>query len=365
MPSETSEAGRAARTIFHVDMDAFYASIEQRDDPAIQGRPVIVGADPKGGRGRGVVAACSYEARRFGIHSALPISQAYRLCPQGVYLRPEMKKYVAVSKEIRRVFNRFTALVEPVSIDEAFLEMSHCASPQESIERARELKHAIRTEQRLTGSVGIAPNKFLAKIASDLRKPDGLLLVDSERITEFLSPLPISRLWGVGPRTEERLHSLGIRTIGQLRETPSDDLVRQFGKLGDHLSKLAQGIDSRPIVTSRQAKSISHEHTFGEDQANPHHPLSTLEELSRKLANRLSKQGLGARTICLKLRYSDFTTITRQRSFRDPVHRSADIRGIAERIFRSAWDRSRRLRLVGISVSSLEQTNAKGQLTLF
>src|SRR5262249_6995043 len=205
------------RSILHVDMDAFYASIEQLDHPEYKGRAVIVGADPKGGSGRGVVAACSYEARKFGVRSALPISRAWKLCPEGVYVRPRMKRYVEVSHQVMEVFRRYTDLVEPLSIDEAFLDITGSIAlfgPPETI--ARSIKSEIRQATGLTASIGLAPNKFLAKIASDLRKPDAFVTVQQNEIEDFLQDLPISRLWGVGPKTELRLNEMGFRTIGQL-----------------------------------------------------------------------------------------------------------------------------------------------------
>ena len=226
------------RTIFHVDMDAFYAAVEQRDYPEYRDQPVIVGADPKGGRGRGVVAACSYEARKFGIHSALPISRAFRLCPDGVYLRPDLKRYVQVSKKIRAIFRTYTDCVEPLSIDEAFLDISHAANRSDlAFEVARSLKDTILKEQRLIASIGIAPNKFVAKIASDIEKPDGLVLVGPSDMQSFLDPLSISRLWGVGPKTETKLVKIGIKPILQLRHYDKIILIERFGKVGEHLWK--------------------------------------------------------------------------------------------------------------------------------
>src|SRR5439155_12835839 len=205
------------RSILHVDMDAFYASVEQLDHPEYKGKPVIVGADPKEGQGRGVVAACSYEARKFGVRSALPITRAWKLCPEGVYVRPRMKRYVEVSHQVMEVFRRFTDLVEPLSIDEAFLDITGSVALLGAPEQiARSIKSQIRAATGLTASAGLAPNKFLAKIASDLRKPDGFVIVEEKEIETFLQDLPISRLWGVGPKTEQRLHAMGFRTIGQL-----------------------------------------------------------------------------------------------------------------------------------------------------
>src|SRR3954467_14765423 len=221
------------RSILHVDMDAFYASVEQLDYPAYKGKPVIVGADPKGGSGRGVVAACSYEARKFGVRSALPISRAWKLCPEGVYVRPRMSRYVEVSRSVMEIFREFTDLVEPLSIDEAFLDVTGSAAlygPADEI--ARRIKALIRERTQLTGSVGVAPNKFLAKVASDLKKPDGLVIVRENEIVDFLRDLPISRLWGVGPKTEQRLKPMGLHTIGQMAAISRDNLVRQLGSLG-------------------------------------------------------------------------------------------------------------------------------------
>ena len=215
------------RQILHVDMDAFYASVEQLDQPRLEGRAVIVGADPKGGTGRGVVAACSYEARKYGIHSALPISQAWRLCPEGVYLRPRMDRYQEVSRTIMEIFSRYTDMVEPISIDEAFLDVTGSTTlmgPAGQI--ARDIKAAIKKETGLTASIGVAPNKFLAKIASDLDKPDGFVVVDRNKIESFLAELPISRLWGVGPKTAARLKPFGVHTIGELAAIPPPETRR-------------------------------------------------------------------------------------------------------------------------------------------
>ncbi|MDA2928968.1 DNA polymerase IV [Acidobacteria bacterium AH-259-O06] len=343
------------RTIFHVDMDAFYASVEQRDHPAYGAKPVIVGADPKGGQGRGVVAACSYDARKFGIHSAMPISKAFQLCPKGIYLRPNFKKYTEVSREIRTIFHCFTDLIEPLSIDEAFLDMCHAVQDEKTaLQVAQSLKHRIFQEQQLTSSIGIAPSKFVAKIASDLKKPNGLVLVCSNEVQSFLDPLPISRLWGVGPKTAARLSEMGIKTILQLRHFDKLDLVQRFGKLGEHLWKLSNGIDNRPVVEDREPKSIGHETTFSEDVLDNHVLEQTLERLSKSVSERLGKRELSAKTVNLKLRYSDFTTITRQTTLREPLEGASDIYSVAQRLLRRFRDPSRKIRLIGVSVSSLE-----------
>src|SRR5215831_15852610 len=223
-------------------MDAFYASIEQLDHPEYKSKPVVVGADPRGGAGRGVVAACSYEARKFGVRSALPISRAWKLCPKGIYVRPRMKRYVEVSGQVMEVFRHFTDLVEPLSIDEAFLDITgSIALIGPPVEIARAIKNEIREKTGLTASVGLAPNKFLAKVASDIRKPDGFMIVGEDAIEAFLRDLPISRLWGVGPKTEQRLHELGFRRIGQLAGADRESLVQSLGSLGEHLYQLSRG----------------------------------------------------------------------------------------------------------------------------
>ena len=356
------------RVIFHVDMDAFFAAVEQRDCPDYRDKPVIVGADPKGGQGRGVVAACSYQARSFGIHSALPISRAFRLCPDGVYLRPDMKRYVQVSQKIREIFHTYTDAVEPLSIDEAFLDMSHAVHDSDSaLEVARSLKATILKEQRLTSSIGIAPNKFVAKIASDIEKPEGLVLVSPSDIQSFLDPLAISRLWGVGPKTESKLVKMGIKTILQLRHYDKIILIERFGRFGEHLWKLSNGIDERTLVVQREAKSMGHEKTFPEDVGDIETLEKTLKLLCGKVSGRLCTRGLAGRTVTLKLRYSDFTTITRQTTFPRPVESADHIYPAVYKLLKKFRDPKQRIRLVGVSVSSLEMESDQGaqQMSLF
>jgi nucleotidyltransferase/DNA polymerase involved in DNA repair len=349
-------------------MDAFYASIEQREHPEYRGKPVIVGADPQEGRGRGVVAACSYEARTFGIHSAMPISRAFRLCPKGVYLRPGFKKYTQVSRDIRTIFHSFADLVEPLSVDEAFLDMSQEVSDGEAaVKIAQSLKSTILQEQQLTASVGIAPNKFVAKIASDWKKPDGLTLVLSAQVQSFLDPLPISRLWGVGPKTETKLSQMGIKTILQLRHYDKDLLAQRLGKMGPHLWNLSNGIDNRPVRESREVKSVGHERTFSEDVWDNETLEQTLLGLSARISERLTEKGLSGKTVTLKLRYSDFTTITRQTTRREALEDGSDIYQLARGLLRKFRDSKRKIRLIGVSVSSLESENesARRQMKLF
>ena len=292
-----------------MDMDAFYASVEQRDRPETRGRPVIVGADP---RGRGVVSAASYEARRFGVHSAMPISRAFRLCPDGVFLPVDMDKYASVSREIMAVLADFTPLVEPVSIDEAFLDVTASrALHGDGAAIAREIKERIRASVSLTASVGVAPNKFLAKVASELRKPDGLVVVEPGREALFLAPLPVSRLWGVGRVTGAELEAMGIRTIGQLALTPAAHLEARFGKHGPDLLALARGLDDRAVEPDAPPKSMGAEETFERDTLDVDLLRATLRGQSERVGRELRAEGYAGRTVTLKLRFADFSTITR------------------------------------------------------
>ena len=354
------------RSILHVDMDAFYASIEQLDHPEYKGKPVIVGADPKGGKGRGVVAACSYEARTFGVRSALPISRAWKLCPEGVYVRPRMKRYVEVSAHVMEVFRRYTDLVEPVSIDEAFLDITGSAALLGRPDQiALSIKKEIHQTTGLTASVGLAPNKFLAKIASDLRKPDGLVVVQEKDIQEFLHGLPISRLWGVGPKTEQRLREMGFHTIGQLTAASRESLIRSLGSLGEHLFHLSRGKDNRPVVPNWEPKSIGSETTFDVDTDDRELLLRTILELSDHVAERLRKDGYRARKVTLKLRYSSFSTHTKQQSLDKRIQTGEELAQIARALF-SQFPLTQKIRLIGVSAGHLHRDGEDPeQLPLF
>ncbi len=352
------------RTILHVDMDAFYAAVEQRDRPELRGQPVIIGANPQGGRGRGVVSTASYEARRFGVGSAMPISQAYRLCPKGVYLPVDMEKYLSVSKEVMAIFRRFTDVVEPVSIDEAFLDVTGSRRAFGSGEEiARRLKEAVRRELRLTASVGVAPSKLVAKVASDIRKPDGLCVVEAGQEAAFLAPLPIRRLWGVGPKMEERLAAVGVQTIGDLAALDPERLERKLGTHGLDLLLLARGLDDRPVLAeSEGAKSIGQEHTFDTDTDDMERLRRTLLTLADGVAGRLRQQGLKGRTITLKYRDSEFHTTTHAETQAEPVDSSNDVYRVAAKLFRDVHG-NRKVRLLGIYASGLGGSG--GQLGLF
>jgi DNA polymerase-4 len=352
------------RTVLHVDMDAFFAAVEQRDRPELRGKPVIVGADPKGGRGRGVVSTASYEARRFGVGSAMPVSEAWRRCPHGIYVHPDMEKYARESDRVMEIFYRFTDLVEPVSIDEAFLDVTGSARILGTGEEiARKLKAAIRDETRLTASVGVAASKLVAKVASDMRKPDGLVVVPPGGEAAFLAPLPVRRLWGIGPKMEEALAKLGIVTIGDLAALEPGRLERRLGTHGHDLQALARGEDQRDVVSHGEgAKSVGHEHTYGEDTSDPEQLRATLLQLADAVAARLRSHGLRARTVTLKYRDEDFRTTTHARTLDEATDSGNAIFRLASDLF-AETHRGKKVRLLGISTSHFGE--ATPQLGLF
>ncbi len=347
------------RAIAHVDMDAFYASVEQRDRPELRGRPVIVGADP---RGRGVVSAASYEARPYGVRSAMPISRAARLCPHAAFVPVDMEKYQRVSSQIMAILGRFSPLVEPISVDEAFVDLTGTASLFGPLPNAvAAIKTAIRGETALTASAGLATNKFLAKIASDLRKPDGLVVVPPGGEADFLAPLPIERLWGVGRVMGEALRAMGVTSVGRLQAMPRDALVRRFGAHGADLCDLAFGRDERPVVPSTPSKSVGAETTFGRDCRDVRRLHATLRGHAERVARELRDQRLRATTVTLKLRFADFATITRSASG-EPTQDGLEI----FRRARMLLDRETlhlAVRLLGVSASGLGPEHT-GQLSL-
>lgn len=344
-------------TILHVDMDAFYASIEQRDHPELRGQPVIVG----GSAGqRGVVSAASYEARRYGVHSAMPTSQARRLCPQGVYLPVRMRHYAQISRQIQSIFQTFTPLVEPLSLDEAFLDVRGCEGilgPAPEI--ARQLKARIMAETELVASVGVAPNKFLAKLASDVGKPDGFVVLQPEQVREFLTPLPVSRIWGVGARAEQRLLALGVRTIGQLAALPERVLSDHFGEQGRHIWQLAHGQDERQVIPDREAKSISTETTFPRDIGDREVLRVWLLDLVDHLGGRLRHNEVRARTLDLKVRSADFRTRLRSLALPEPTDVTSELWQAAQVLFeRSVTREMLPVRLLGVGAARLTRETA-------
>ncbi len=344
-------------------MDAFYASVEQLDHPELRGKPVIVGGDPKS---RGVVSAASYEVRKFGVHSAMPTAQAVRLCPHAILLPVRMGRYAEVSRAIRAIFESYTPLVEPISLDEAFLDVTDSMKlfgPAETIGRA--IKERIRKQTHLTASVGIAPNKFLAKLASDLRKPDGFVVITDQNKQEILDPLPVGRIWGVGKVTEKALYLHGTQTIGQLRSRTPAQLRPILGNCAEDLLQLAHGEDDREVEPDRQCKSISSEQTFATDIGDSDVLLSVLMEQVEEVAWRLRRERLKARTITLKLRYGDFRTVTRSETLAEGTNVTSLLWQTAEKVFRQWQNRSGGpLRLLGFGASGLEDERA-GQQLLF
>lgn len=338
-------------TILHIDMDAFYAAVEQRDHPELRGQPVIVG----GTGHRGVVSAASYEARPYGVRSAMPIATARRLCPQGHFLPVRMGHYAQISNQIREIFLSYTPLVEPLSLDEAFLDVRGCEGlfgPAPEIGQA--IKARIRAETGLVASVGVAPNKYLAKLASEHGKPDGFVVLPADQVESFLWPLPVARLWGVGAKSEKRLHDLGIRTIGELASYPEKRLRERLGEAGQHLAELARGRDDRIVVPDREAKSISTETTFEHDIGDRQALLTWLFDLVDHLAGRLRREELHARTLEIKIRSSDFRTQIRSHTLPEATNLTEALWHEARELFeRSLAPRLLPVRLLGVGASRL------------
>jgi DNA polymerase-4 len=351
------------RKIIHIDMDAFYASVEQHDNPALQGLPVIVGGDP--GR-RGVVSAASYEARAYGVHSAMPSSQARRLCPQGVFLPVRMHRYREVSDQVFHILREYTPLVEPLSLDESFLDVTGCERLFGTALRiAMEVKRRIREATGLTASAGIAPNKFLAKIASDYKKPDGLVEVKPEEVQVFLRDLPISKLWGVGKSTEEVLKGMGILKVGQLAVFPAEKIEKKLGKFGLELIALARGEDDRPVSPESEAKSISQEETFTPDLVHLEQMKKVLLEQAEQVGWELRKQKLKGSTVTVKVRYPDFTLATRSQTLSSPTDQGIEIYRTALKLLFRTEALQRRARLLGVGISHLIHRDGPEQYLLF
>lgn len=353
------------RLIVHVDMDAFYASIEVRDNAQYRDLPIVVGGAPGG---RGVVAAASYEARRYGIRSAMPASEAFARCPQAIFLPVDMAKYRAVSAQLFELLNTFTPQVEPVSIDEAFLDLTGCAPPREGdgspLETGRAIKSRISDRLRLPVSVGVAPNKFLAKLASELAKPDGLREIRGADAVAVLAPLPVTVLWGVGAKTQHRLRSLGIGTVGDLQHTPASVLRASLGFAAEHLAQLSRGIDDRPVEISRETKSIGRETTFEQDTVDREVLIRTLGALAEDVAHSLRAEGLCGKTVTLKLRYANFQTLTRNLTLPAATNSGAAVLRAGMGLLDRLGTLPRAVRLIGVSVSGLGRADL-AQVSLF
>lgn len=352
------------RSIIHVDMDAFYASVEIRDRPELAGLPVVVGGDPDR---RGVIAAASYAARKFGVHSAMPSRAAVRLCPELIFIQARHGYYAEVSAQIREIFARYTPLVEPLALDEAFLDVTASRRLLGNTEAiGRKIKADIKLELELTASVGVAPNKFLAKLASDLNKPDGLVVIapDPDAIQRVLDPLPVRRIWGIGTAGEQQLQALGMTTIAHLRQRSPEELEHSFGAWGRHIWRLANGMDERDVVTDGEAKSISHETTFAEDVLDKEILSAVLLDLTEQVASRLRRHNRLAQTVQIKVRYANFHTITRAQTFRARTNITREIWHTARSLLRNVLkQKPGSVRLLGIGVSGLDEPHsAQGDL---
>ena len=342
---------RSSRSILHVDMDAFFAAVEQLDDPKLRGKPVLVGGDGP----RGVVATASYEARPYGCHSAQPMAVAKRLCPHAIIVRGNYARYRQVSEQLFEIFESFTPIVQPLSIDEAFLDVSGTDRIHGSaIDIARALKQRVRDELALTASVGVAPNKFLAKLASDLEKPDGLTVINADDVDRILPPLPVTKIWGIGPKTAKRLEGMAIRTIGDLRRASDATLRRLLGDDAERCRGLAHGIDHRDVVTDREAKQISQENTFGVNIADPDAVRNELLEQVQHVARRLRKNQLRAGGVTVKIRYGEFKTITRSRTLAEPTDRTDLLWNVTREVFDEWAAKSfSPVRLIGMAARNL------------
>ncbi len=349
--------------ILHIDMDAFYAAIEQRDNPKLRGKPVVVG----GSEGRGVVSAASYEARQFGIHSAMPGRRAAQLCPDAIFIRGRMEHYVNVGRQVREIFHRYTPLVQPLSLDEAFLDVAGSFRLHgDAATIGRAIKQTIANELNLVASVGIAPLKFVAKIASDIGKPDGFVEVPEGSVIDFLDPLPIARMWGVGKVGQQKLTRIGIRTFKDIRQSDEAQMQQRFGAWGEHLWRLANGIDPRGVVPDRTAKQISHERTFATDMQDEEMLQAVVSHLCEQVARRLRNQNRRSKTITLKYRREDFKTFSRSRSFQVATDSTAQMIDLSLTLLAEMRAlQPRAVRLIGISANSLTDPDQAEQMSLF
>ena len=353
---------KKSRAIIHLDMDAFYPAVEVLDNPGLKGKPVIVG----GSRERGVVSSASYEARQFGVHSAQPMVTAMRLCPDGVVLPVRMSRYKAVSKQIFEIFYRFTPLVEPLSIDEAFLDVTGSIRLfGEPIHIAKKIKQMVVNETGLTISAGVAPSKFVAKIASDMDKPDGLTVVSPDHVRDFLDPLPIKKMWGVGKMTQEALARLNVRTFEDLSRVPVTVLEHKFGKHGRSMHKLSMGIDQREVIPDHDVKSMGNEETFSQDLLDRADAKKELLSLANRVVRRMRREQVTGRTITLKVKYSDFIQITRSTTLPNFTDDGPEIYSTVCGLLKKTEVGKRPVRLLGISLSQLSVLGTETQLGLF
>lgn len=359
------------RKIIHIDMDAFYASVEQRDHEEYRGKPIAVGGLPEG-RG-GVVATASYEARKFGVRSAMPSKKALQLCPHIIFIRPRFDVYKQVSKQVREIFHRYTDLIEPLSLDEAYLDVTKDKQQIGSaIDIAKLIKQAIKDELGLTASAGISINKFVAKIASDMDKPDGLTFIGPSRVASFVEGLAVEKFFGVGKVTAEKMKRMNLHTGADLKKISEEELVQHFGKAGRFYFKIVRGIDDRPVEPNQETKSIGAEDTFPKDLTEVEEMEVELEKIAATVHKRLLRYGLKGRTITIKIKYSDFKQITRSKSFADPFNEEKAIAATAKELLKATDPAHKRIRLLGITLSNFGEQKPKpgrldtsGQLYLF
>ncbi|MEM2118880.1 MAG: DNA polymerase IV, partial [Candidatus Bathyarchaeia archaeon] len=347
----------------HLDMDHFYTAVEERENPQLKGKPVVVGADPKEGKGRGVVYTCNYEARKLGIRSAMPISKAWKISPEAVYLPPNFELYLKVSDNIMGILRKYGDKFERWGIDEAFLDVtSKVKNFEEAVKLAQEIKKEIFEKEKLTCSLGIGPNKLVAKIASDFQKPDGLTAVKEEEAESFLAPLPVRKLLWVGRKTEQKLAQMGIKTVGDLAKYDPSVLIEAFGAVGTQLYMMARGIDNSEVEERSEAKSVSRESTFEEDTLDYELVFRTLDEISKQVHDDILKQEYTFKTVTIKVRYENFETHTYAKTLPYKTNRLQDLQKTAKELFKASLKRGRKIRLVGVRVSTLEST--KKQKTL-
>ena len=343
----------STRIIFHMDMDHFYTAVEEREHPEYKGKPVVVGADPKEGKGRGVVSTSNYEARKAGVRSGIPISRAWKLCPEAIYLPPNFPLYIKVSKEIMEIAQRYADKFEQWGLDEAFLDVSARVRDYGEAEAyAKRLKSEIEEKERLTCSIGVGPNKLIAKVASDYQKPDGLTIVKEDEAEAFLAPLPVRRLLWVGRKTEAKLKKMGINTIGDLARYDPTVLTAAFGVMGTQMHLMAQGIDRSEVETRTEVKSISHETTFEEDTDNAEVVLKALDQLAADVTQEVAAQKLFFKTVTVKVRYENFETHTRSKTLPFMTSRLQDLQKTARNLLQPYLKRDRKIRLIGVRASS-------------
>jgi DNA polymerase IV (DinB-like DNA polymerase) len=345
------------RIIIHIDLDAFFAQVEQRDHPELRGKPVVVGADPKQGKGRGVVSTASYEARKFGIRSGMPISIAYRKCPNCIFLPVDMPKYVENSNRIMALFKSFADKFEQASIDECYLDVSQrCTNFEQAIELAKKIKEKLWEQEKLTCSIGIGPNKLIAKIAAGQQKPNGLVCVSEKEVLDFLSPLDVDELLGVGPKTKEVLNSIGVYTIKELRKVQKTKLIELFGKFGATLYEFARGIDNSPLIEQWEPKSIGRQVTFEKNTKDVKTIFATLSKIVIETIQDLKAQKLKYKTITVKVRYEDFFTTSKAQTLKTYHDDAATAQIIARKLLTSFLEDPRAIRLIGFSVSKLQKS---------